>query len=731
MAFRDILKKQRQSGKGLISSIASASNKSMLESIDPRNKIFKKGSLLNSLFPNVKGYKAEGEKTVSSALVPQQTPSVVNTEMLAKLDALGDKMDVVGKNTMVMPLMMRDSNIMRQSLVKLVKLSGGTQRDKADRFFQTAKDRESLYESQFKKSVSTTPTSPTPADKKTESGGGFLDMLLKGLLVGGVLAGIGKLMEDPAIRAIVKEYVQGFVTSVFDGLKFILSTIMETEIDIAGFKMSLGAAIAGTIAAFVGFKLAIAALAAYITGKIGGASIRSPGIPDGPDRGKPSGKTPVPGPGAPGTPGKTEEKPKPTGNKPERYRDPKTGRFAKMPKPGMAPTGGVGRAIGIAALLGLAVELVYTSDSDIAILRDDGFSKSKVFDKLTEEEQDDYLEKVYRKDFKESDLKAEREALMKKYNLEATGTMLRWKEKYVEKATPPSVTPAGGGDTGEVPGVTTQSGAVPAPAASTRVSQGTVTSTPDPKTPTKATKSTPSKLPTNSVTPGDIDPSRTTFNDLTREQQDIFMQNQREAEGFKPGSLTYDLNNPGAMLYSPWQKKYGAELDTTGRGVGTVKGLFAKFPTLEDGVEAQRALLSGKKYGDLPLEQAINQWVTGNKFSDVDTNMGGQTNTGYKNKIYAALGAPPATSTGMPTTVASAPSSPATVAAAPSRPATQIASASTSLADTMRSQMQTPVVVNAPQTVNNMQQGSQAVTQYTAPSIVDSEFMRMLVSRAV
>ena len=217
---------------------------------------------------------------------------------------------------------------------------------------------------------------------------------------------------------------------------------MDTEIDIAGFKMSLGAAIAGTIAAFVGFKLAIAALEAYIMRKIGGASIPSPGVPDGPDRGKPSGKTPAPGgPGAPGTPGKTEEKPKPAGNKPERYRDPKTGRFAKMPKPGMTPAGGVGRVLSVAALLGLAVDLVYTSDSDIAILRDDGFSKSKVFDKLTEEEQDDYLEKVYRKDFKESDLKAEREALMKKYNLEATGSILRWKEKYVEKATPPSVSP--------------------------------------------------------------------------------------------------------------------------------------------------------------------------------------------------------------------------------------------------------------------------------------------------
>jgi hypothetical protein len=85
-------------------------------------------------------------------------------------------------------------------------------------------------------------------------------------------------------------------------------------------------------------------------------------------------------------------------------------------------------------------------------------------------------------------------------------------------------------------------------------------------------------------------------------------------------------------------------------------------------VEAQRALLSGKKYGDLPLDQAINQWVTGNKFSDVDTNMGagGEKNTGYKNKIYAALGASPTTSSGMPTTVASASQSapPTTVASA-------------------------------------------------------------------
>jgi hypothetical protein len=70
-------------------------------------------------------------------------------------------------------------------------------------------------------------------------------------------------------------------------------------------------------------------------------------------------------------------------------------------------------------------------------------------------------------------------------------------------------------------------------------------------------------------------------------------------------------------------------------------------------------------------------------------------------------------------------------AAAPTRPSSIISDSTVALAEVKERTSSAPIVVNAPQTVNNMQQGSQAVTQYTAPSIVDSEFMRMLVSRAV
>jgi hypothetical protein len=140
---------------------------------------------------------------------------------------------------------------------------------------------------------------------------------------------------------------------------------------------------------------------------------------------------------------------------------------------------------------------------------------------------------------------------------------------------------------------------------------------------------------------GVIDPSKTTFADLSQEQQNAFLMKQREMEGFKKGSLTYDLNNPGAMLYGPIAKKYGATQDTTGRGVGTVKGKFASFPTLAAGTEAHRELLLSKNYRNLTLDQALNRWTTGNKDSEIDKNAGpgGKSNRNYKSGIYAAINA--------------------------------------------------------------------------------------------
>jgi hypothetical protein len=202
---------------------------------------------------------------------------------------------------------------------------------------------------------------------------------------------------------------------------------------------------------------------------------------------------------------------------------------------------------------------------------------------------------------------------------------------------------------------------------------------------------------------GQIDPGKTTFADLSVEQQDAFFAEQRRQEGYKPGSLSYDLNNPGNMLYAPWQRKYGGELDTTGRGVGTVKGKFAKFPTLQDGVEAQRALWMSPKYSSLPLDKALNLWVTGNKDSDMDINMRAK-NTNYKSGIYAAIGGAPTT-----TLASASPSTPSSGSTL-----TQAQSILSTLAMNTGGDSGGTTVVNAPVTniAQNSGGGSGSATPY-------------------
>jgi hypothetical protein len=82
---------------------------------------------------------------------------------------------------------------------------------------------------------------------------------------------------------------------------------------------------------------------------------------------------------------------------------------------------------------------------------------------------------------------------------------------------------------------------------------------------------------------------------------------------------------------------------------------------------------------------------------------------------------------------AARPTAPASVMPpALTRPAEIIAAASTAIVSAVRTQMQTPIVVNAPQTVNNVQQGGSSGTiQLAAASVVDGEFMKLLVSRTL
>lgn len=80
------------------------------------------------------------------------------------------------------------------------------------------------------------------------------------------------------------------------------------------------------------------------------------------------------------------------------------------------------------------------------------------------------------------------------------------------------------------------------------------------------------------------------------------------------GSVAKRHNNPGNLKYAPWLKKYGAVPGTS----ATDKGNFASFPSLEQGQLAMFKLITGNKYRDLSVENAMKLWTNGNVYPNAD-----------------------------------------------------------------------------------------------------------------
>jgi hypothetical protein len=146
----DLVKRQRRTGASASGALLTAVGQKTLAAIDPR-KMFNQTGLLTALFPSLKAYKPDGQKSrvdsASKELSGSTTPLL--EQMVMKLDAVDLTMRLVAKNTMTMPAMSRDMNIMRQNVVKLVKLQGGKASTKADGFFLRAFERERATEAEL------------------------------------------------------------------------------------------------------------------------------------------------------------------------------------------------------------------------------------------------------------------------------------------------------------------------------------------------------------------------------------------------------------------------------------------------------------------------------------------------------------------------------------------------------------------------------------------------------
>ena len=181
-------------------------------------------------FMSLFGNKKKNETSPSKEGVETESSGGISEDVLPFLN-------VIAKNSIVLPGMARDMNVLRQNISKLVNLKGKENKvkaeGKADKFFQNEEAREAKLEEERKKNAPTKDTKEKkePKEEKKEGGGllsGLMDMLnpvnlLKGLFMG-IVGAFGALFSGGSIFAILSKIflpamiIGGLINGIMDGI---------------------------------------------------------------------------------------------------------------------------------------------------------------------------------------------------------------------------------------------------------------------------------------------------------------------------------------------------------------------------------------------------------------------------------------------------------------------------------------------------------------------------------
>ena len=713
-------------------------------------------------------------------------------------------------NSMYLPMIARELNLIRQNIFKITKTQTGVGENKTDQFFQAAKEKEAVYESQFKKTLAPTnvTTKPTPVGKTEETNKGFfggildffkgiLGTFLKGAGLTGLIVGIGKILEDPETRQTIKNFLVDVFTNVFNGLKQIIKVAGETlsdpktidamidvgtelftqlknvvkaffskEVDTEYGKFSIGqmaalgaAAVVGVAAAYTTLKNALLTGAANLGKSLapGGPTTVPPGTTAAGAAGAGAAGAGAAGAAAAATGGakiaQAVAKPIPPGMSqtasgliiPEKVKN-------ELEKKTLSQGAKAGAQGILRGFLGGAAELA-TGPIGTAWLA--AYAAYQIVDALAPTQQEAVLDSI-------ASLVAIQQTID---DIDKGSGSPEGKKKAIsfqlQKA---QVEESKLKFFGVQPTLNVQAPTPPQAGRSFNRVEGTDSDYRATPTTSVAPSSSPTPTSTPTTSPIQYPEQRfpnVTFRMLTKEQQDAVMQKQFEKEGNKPGNLAYDLNNPGAMLYDDNLGKLFGATKNPDRGVDNVKGKFAQFPTLQAGFEAQRwkwlnAPIKGEnKYGDLPLDKSINLWTTGKIEGTADPKEAvGIEN--YKKGLYAAAGyeytgpsvpvqmaaidmpqtrsMTPVASAPVITPVAAAPKIPQNIQTVVKSDGNKLGSATIEVAQA-RVQIGSAPIVVAPPTVNvqapQIQGGTGGFGAMASSSVVDTEFMKLLVGRTV
>lgn len=207
--FADLVRAQRESGKGVIGSLSGAYNQQNMQKFDVRNKLFSRSGLATALFPGLKGYQAQplSNKASGSMISPALGNSPTALSSIAK-DAR-----ISARNSMALPSIARN-------MAKMVKIWGGT----PSKYFDSAAEKENAKEAKFGRGGR---GGGNLGKGPTGGGGGIMGMLggvgsMLGSAAGGlasvagsILGGIGSLVGGAASG------IFGVLSSALGGMGFV------------------------------------------------------------------------------------------------------------------------------------------------------------------------------------------------------------------------------------------------------------------------------------------------------------------------------------------------------------------------------------------------------------------------------------------------------------------------------------------------------------------------------
>lgn len=146
---------------------------------------------------------------------------------------------VIAKNSMSLPGMARDMNVMRQNVVKLVKLKGGKANLGADAFFLKEDERERALEVQRQKYAGK--GTPEEKPKAGAGGGGLIDSIMQ-MFSGGFLDAVKTLFSP---KMLMKVFTKVFlpitiIATLFSGIMDGFKKYQETGSFVEAIKSAFG-----------------------------------------------------------------------------------------------------------------------------------------------------------------------------------------------------------------------------------------------------------------------------------------------------------------------------------------------------------------------------------------------------------------------------------------------------------------------------------------------------------